>query len=440
MRTKMKLYSIIIICGIIIGILVPFLFLTGRQADTTPPIINIISPTNKTYISQSTQLMINFTVSDPNLDIIWYRIYNETNGVWVDSSNLTWSSPFQRSLGQGGVYTLYVWANDTYGHTSTESVVFTMIHEILMTGDHMLSTDLVVTLYQKVIFQDGEFTFIAGNLVVLGTLEMYNVTFHGNLTAEGVVILENVTVNSQLIFTGNSTATLQNSQIDCNITANNNALVSISNSGITSLISFMNALISVEDCWANSLVLDGNSSISANNLSAAILITHRKVIASLTLLNISGISYLYDNSNITLRNATIADSLFVYDNVTLTIENSQIDSNITANYNAIVSIANSGIATLISFMNALISVENCWADSLILDGDSSISVNTLSAASLITLNKLVASLTLLYISGMSYLYHNSDITFRNATFADKFYVYHNVTLTIEKHRIYQQMM
>jgi len=322
MRAKVKLYSIIIICGIIIGILVPVLLLTGRQADNTPPNIIITSPTSKTYISQV--ITVNFTTTDSDVQTIWYRIHNDTAGTWVDLNNLTWSSPIQRSLGQGGVYTLYVWANDTQGHTSTESVVFTMIHEIIITGNHVFATDFVVTLYQKVIFQDGEFTFTAGDLVVLGTLEMHNVTFHGNLTAEGVVIMENVTVNSQLIFIGDSIATIQNAQINCNITAYNNALVSIANSGITKLISFMNALISVESSWANSLVLDGNSSISANNLSAASLITCRKVVASLNLLTISGMSYLRENSDITLMHTTLANRLWIYENVKLTIENASL--------------------------------------------------------------------------------------------------------------------
>lgn len=93
--------------------------------DTTAPSITILSPVNDTY--HLTTILINFTSSAADLHVIWYRVYSNTQTVWVDSSNISWTTPIQRVFSEGS-YTLYVWANDTHGNEkrTSELLLFTI--------------------------------------------------------------------------------------------------------------------------------------------------------------------------------------------------------------------------------------------------------------------------------------------------------------------------
>ncbi len=81
--------------------------------DTVAPNITInlpINPTNYGYINKSEEL--NWTITDINLDSIWYE-YNETNTTLYGASN---TSSF---ILEPNLYNLTVWANDTLGNTAS---------------------------------------------------------------------------------------------------------------------------------------------------------------------------------------------------------------------------------------------------------------------------------------------------------------------------------
>ncbi|MFX1294171.1 MAG: hypothetical protein ACFFD2_04855 [Promethearchaeota archaeon] len=208
-----KILIIILIAMITVGILVPVFLLTRRHLDTIPPTIEILSPTNTTYFSQTTQIIINFNCSDSDVDTIWYRLYNQTGGDWVDPTNITWTSSTPKTLGKGGVYTLYAWANDTHGLISSAAIVtFTMYHEIIYSGNQVFASTFTVDTYQKVIFQNGDFSFTSGDLIVNGILDIYNVTWTSALTmdADSAVSVINCTFNGQLQTYGNLVASFNN--------------------------------------------------------------------------------------------------------------------------------------------------------------------------------------------------------------------------------------
>ncbi|NVM29627.1 MAG: immune inhibitor A [Candidatus Helarchaeota archaeon] len=93
--------------------------------DTTAPTVTILSPTNDTYLS--TSVWINLSSAASDLDSIWYRIYSNSTSDWLDPLNITWSDPIQRIFSDG-YYTLYVWANDTFGNVPSypKSINFTI--------------------------------------------------------------------------------------------------------------------------------------------------------------------------------------------------------------------------------------------------------------------------------------------------------------------------
>ena len=83
--------------------------------DTTPPLVNIISPTNTTY--NTTSIPLNYTSSDTNLQTTWYQ-YNGTNTTLTANITLT-ALNNQES-------TLILWANDTAGNINSTAVTFTV--------------------------------------------------------------------------------------------------------------------------------------------------------------------------------------------------------------------------------------------------------------------------------------------------------------------------
>ncbi len=188
---------------------------------------------NSTYTSQTTQIIIDINNSDLNIDTIWYRIYNNTDAAWVDSSNLTWTTPTNRTLGKGGVYTLYVWANDTHGrYTSASPVTFTMIHGIIYSGNRAFTYDFVVGPYQKVIFQDGRFSSTTWDVYIQGSLEMHNVIWNSNLFLYDYsnVTATNTTCNNLFYMYGNGVASLDNMTFSGIVHIYDNSVITLSNS------------------------------------------------------------------------------------------------------------------------------------------------------------------------------------------------------------------
>ena len=81
--------------------------------DTTAPNLSIITPLPQLYTHDPT---LKIFADDGNLDTVWY-----TYGL----ANMTYSDVTILTLPDGN-YTIYAWANDTYGHLSMHSVNFTI--------------------------------------------------------------------------------------------------------------------------------------------------------------------------------------------------------------------------------------------------------------------------------------------------------------------------
>lgn len=328
METK-KIYALILICGIAIGLLIPVLILTipAHTPDTKPPSLQVLSPINATAISPTASIRIDINCSDTDVDTIWYRIYNNTDSTWVDPTNLTWTTPCWKTLGKGAVYTLYAWANDTSGNKvhSPTSVIFTLIHQFTYAGDHTFSSSLIVGKYQQVIFIAGTFTFTNGSLEVIGSLGMLNAIFHGDLTAQGQVILQNATIQSSLTFTGMATSVISNSVINCAITGYDAANILIDHSRIADLGSYMNALISVSDSVTGDIYLLGNSSIVFTNLTMNSLTTYGNINVHLNAVPHSASAWILNqNSTVSVTNSNIGQAVYLHDFATLTVTNSSL--------------------------------------------------------------------------------------------------------------------
>ncbi len=81
--------------------------------DTTAPAVSIITPLNTTY--HLSNILINISSTAPDLDSIWYQLYDILGESWVDSTGVLWSSPLLCIL-PDGLYSIFVWANDTLGN------------------------------------------------------------------------------------------------------------------------------------------------------------------------------------------------------------------------------------------------------------------------------------------------------------------------------------
>jgi hypothetical protein len=111
------------------------------------------------------------------VDTIWFRIYNETDGAWVHGSNVTWSTSTVQFLGLSGVYTLYAWANDTAGTTVAANVTFTIIHEVTITGDITFASGQIIRQHDRWTLRNGALSSAGGGFEVHGTLTMENVVW-----------------------------------------------------------------------------------------------------------------------------------------------------------------------------------------------------------------------------------------------------------------------
>jgi len=103
---------IIIVSSIIIVVV---LLIPSEEIDTTPPIVEINSPTNTTY--PTAMQLLNISASDNiAVDTIWYNYYG-TNVTYTSAHSI----PFDE-----GLYTIHAWANDSAGNIGTTSVTFTI--------------------------------------------------------------------------------------------------------------------------------------------------------------------------------------------------------------------------------------------------------------------------------------------------------------------------
>jgi len=85
--------------------------------DTTGPTVTITAPTNKTY--GSTNVSLNYTVSDPNNVSQCKYEFNNTNTTLANCQNTTF-------IADEGSNTVKVWANDTFNNWNSAVVYFTV--------------------------------------------------------------------------------------------------------------------------------------------------------------------------------------------------------------------------------------------------------------------------------------------------------------------------
>ena len=84
------------------------------SVDSINPTVVIYAPTGQ--YNDTAAIPINFTATDTNLDSCWYN-YNGTDTILPSCANTTISVP-------NGTYTMYVYANDTFGNQGSDSSVF----------------------------------------------------------------------------------------------------------------------------------------------------------------------------------------------------------------------------------------------------------------------------------------------------------------------------
>ena len=86
------------------------------------PSVTILSPPNGTFFNFNTSIPLNFTASDSdnNLHSCWYTLNSGANNFTISScNNFTFNS-------SAGLKTIYVYANDTSGEISNDSISFTI--------------------------------------------------------------------------------------------------------------------------------------------------------------------------------------------------------------------------------------------------------------------------------------------------------------------------
>jgi len=313
MLTKKTIIAIVLVAVITVGILVPVLILTSQPpVDNSPPTLQIIAPINTRYFSQTSQVNIDLASPDSNIDTLWYRLYNETDGSWFDPTNVTWTGLCQRALGNGGIYTLYAWANDTLGRISSmQSVTFTMYLEIIHSGNHIFSSDFTIETYQKVIFQNGAFSFTSGILIVSGILAMYNVTWtsalniYGNSEGMGT----NITFNAAVYSYGNLVASLNNITFLSGFDLLDNSSITLTDVVFTSALHLYDST-KLTVCRA-SLVGFISYEFSMVNISDSALA-------------LNGIA-MHDWSSVTLRDCSNLPIVTLLNNASLNLVNTSLD-------------------------------------------------------------------------------------------------------------------
>ncbi len=88
--------------------------------DTTPPVLEIISPKGVTYSNRNILIEIFAEDEHSDIDRIWYMIEEDDED---DEKNITYIEPHTISFSQGS-HILHVWANDSVGHISHKKISF----------------------------------------------------------------------------------------------------------------------------------------------------------------------------------------------------------------------------------------------------------------------------------------------------------------------------
>lgn len=88
--------------------------------NTNPPTVDVQSPENTTYITES----VSITLASPNGDLhtFWFSLYY-TDGTPIEV-NTTWTSPVSRPLDQNEGYYVIGYANDSVGLEATPDTVY----------------------------------------------------------------------------------------------------------------------------------------------------------------------------------------------------------------------------------------------------------------------------------------------------------------------------
>jgi len=110
-----------------------------------PPIAIIGAPLNITYSSQVIQINLSSSASD--LHMLWYKISD--GGTWVVNKTI-WTQGATATLSDG-IYTLYAWANDTFGLSQLEPTAITFSIDstpptalIISPGNQTYRSDLIL--------------------------------------------------------------------------------------------------------------------------------------------------------------------------------------------------------------------------------------------------------------------------------------------------------
>ncbi len=265
---KKKIYAIILVAVIAVAILVPVLLLMRPGGEPTPLGITILSPTSTTYTSETTEITVDLSGQGADVDAIWYRIYNETDGAWVDPANISWTASTARLLGKGGVYNLYAWVNDTLGTTIMTNVSFTMIQEFPIEGDTVFADTWTVGEYEKYILRHGDFSHSSGGYIYVdGILEMENCTWTTDLRidANSKVTVTDVIFEGQLNLEGDIVATLENVTVLDNINIQENAIVTLTNATVVDLYFDENCQVNVSYVTGYRLYGYGNAIVTLRN-------------------------------------------------------------------------------------------------------------------------------------------------------------------------------
>jgi hypothetical protein len=142
------LISIIAVCFIVVGIVIFSPPQENPNPDETAPTVEILSPTNTSYLEPL--YLLNIAASDNiGIDTIWYN-WNGTDVIYTSAHNITFNY---------GLNTIHVWAKDSAGNIGSSSVSFTVMDSFKSTWDttktssgSSLSTQVKLPLYSGGIY------------------------------------------------------------------------------------------------------------------------------------------------------------------------------------------------------------------------------------------------------------------------------------------------
>lgn len=184
-----------------------FTFNTSYSSGYAPT-ISIIRPENKTYIINK-NLPLNFTSS--NADFIWYKIDAGAN------STVTGNTLFNTT---DGVHTLYLFANNSYGNSSTSRVFtsnetkFIVYYSNFSGSNKGESTDFNATTYEdlqnlpNIILENTNYGKIKFNQAINMTNDLISTDNEVNIDSNVNISNNRIYLNSTALSNMNKSATL----------------------------------------------------------------------------------------------------------------------------------------------------------------------------------------------------------------------------------------